>query len=201
MDASIQSDDEFCCLAVLCASCFAPEKASALFQKTLPRAIIEQFGYDKIKPADSASAPSYFPSNIPYQRSLGVLDASRDILVTLLLEYRCLMQQGRAETPKPSTPKQRYSLSCLFFEQAGTLCAVPEFQVMAVQQAGTQKKLVFKEEYGGKTLLCSDLLYVSSIDIVTLVIRGKATVPGFFESSSPDCSSNSVFNFVVPSFL
>lgn len=203
LDASIHSDSSWLSLTVVCVSSLDPGKASAVFRKIVPHAIVEQISAVDPqllkKHLHSAATPPWMPA-------LDVLENSRDILFTLLLEYRYLLA-GNPQTvsDRPAMQNtcarrlndQSLFFNLLFFERSGVLFSVPEFQVEKIEN----KNLYTGEQWGGMSIGFDDVLWTSPVSAAELRVLGRTDTAGHCHSSAIIDGRSVDFVLIVPGFL
>jgi len=201
IDASVHSDSDWLSLTVLCVSSLDPIKASSVFRKLVPNAIFEQISAvpQEIKKHLDSVATSWTPA-------LGVLEGSRDILFSLLMEYRYLLAVRSEDLPDRSVWKEvvrsrqqgkSLCFNLLFFEHSGELFSVPEFQVERIEGGC----LCIGEQWGGKRIEYDDVLWTSVVSAADLRVVRRTQTAGHCVSRAFIDGRSIDFVFVVPSFL
>lgn len=181
IDAVVKSEGTLHYLSVLCSSAAAPSVFSAIMRKTVPGAIIEETEEHTAEEWVSARSLRSGPWNsIPLSGAVRVVNDSRRILVSLLLEYRALlfrysaaMESGTVERsrahPSLSRPGQNLAVSFLIFEHEGSLSGIPDFQVSGISR-GANGSSIIELAYDGaqRVIVCDELVCIKEIPLMDI---------------------------------
>ncbi len=207
IDALIRTDGSVHYLSVLCSSSASPRVFSDIMKKIVPQAIIEQTqGAAAEEWVSTQSVRSLEASEIPLSGAFKSVNESRNILVSLLLEYRALLTECDAVVPNPrarGADKRLSGLSVQFllFERDRSLCGIPDFQVSSVTAGANGAQLLqISRDIGARVIACEDLVCLKEIPIAALSFNGKFE-QGYYGVSAPTSGGDLPFRLVVPSFL
>lgn len=208
IDAVIKSDQNLQYLSVICSSSAAPEAFSRIMKKTAPGAIIEELTCDEAEEYIARRAVRDVTGDgIPFSRTVVSVHESRNVLYALLLEYRALIAEytsvmsEHVPVREPCPGVRDCLIPLLIFEQQGSICAIPEFQVEKISAGANGSSLVqVKSLYGQRILIVDDLLCSKEIDIIGCVFTGKKT-RGYYGVSVPVSGGSFDCTLVVPSLL
>jgi hypothetical protein len=207
IDAAVKSDQHFHCLSVLCSTTAGPTLFSAIMRKTAPHAVIEEITESAAEDYISHRAVhEHSVSEIPFIPAIQRVHESRNALLSLLIEYRSLVSEFVAlsgeSTSVVRAPRDRgYSVPFLLFDQGGSVCALPDFQIEKItRNSSAPGVLHIGERYGKKPVVCDELLFMKEIDILQCSFRGKIR-NGHYRISVPVSDGTFECTLVVPSFL
>ncbi len=217
IDAVIKSEDTLHYLSVLCASSACPSVFSQIMKRTAPTAIIEQMERWQVEESVSARmVRDESWSTIPYAPVVHVVHESRQLLISLLLEYRALLCDVRnrsSSAPPRETSTMRsgpgFVTPVLLFESMGEIFGIPEFQVERISEGANGSFIIqLQHVYGQRLLVCEDLLVVRDVDVLECVFVEK-TRPGAYLVSLPSESASrddvregsGRFNLVIPAYM
>jgi hypothetical protein len=207
IDAIIRTEGTLHYLSVLCSSMAAPESFSRIMKKTVPQAIIEETG-EKIAEewVASRSVRSGVWNAIPFGGAVKVVNESRRILVSLLLEYRALLSECNAIVPSRGNTERAHAASglavqFLLFEQDGSLCGLPDFQIAGVSKGANKSHIIqLQHDCGQRLIVCDDLVCMKELGITDLLFDARKR-RGFYGVSAPATGGRFSFTLVVPSFI
>lgn len=208
IDAYVKSDKNLQFLSLLCSSSAQPSVFSSIMRKTAPIAIIEELSAHAAEEYVSARAlRENSGSPIPLSGTVRKVHESKNILLSLLLEYRALIAEYSSMAMdtqggfSSGIKTREYVVSFLFFEHEGTVCAIPDFQVGKVSRGANDSFILQVDHvFGQRVIICDDLLFTKDIDLVRCSFRGKAA-RGKYRVSIPVIGGDFDFIIVVPSFL
>jgi hypothetical protein len=207
IDAIIRSEGTLHYLSVLCSSIACPEEFSRIMRKTVPQAIIEETDSRTAEEwIITRSVRSGMLASIPFSGAIKTVHDSRIILVALLLEYRALLAEYNAVIPSsPGSLRSRHasclSVQFLLFEQDGSLCGLPDFQVAEISDGSNHSHIIrLRHETGERLVVCDDLVCLKEIEISSISFRTKKC-RGYYGVSAPATGGDFSFTLVVPSFL
>ncbi len=207
IDAVIKTQGNLHYLSIICSSVARPPAFSLILKKTVPRAIIEEISRTHAEECIAARAVRDEVWNaIPHSSAVRNVHESRRILLALLLEYRALLAECSTALPERRetagiAPASDFSIPFLFFEQDGSICAIPDFQVEQISPGGNGSHILHLQHgYGSRVIVCSDLVCIKEIDIVACKFLEKKT-RGYYRISTKVTGGNFDFTIVVPSFL
>ena len=207
IDAVIKTDGNLHYLSIICSSAACPPVFSQLVRRTVPRAIIEEI--DRYHAQDCLSSGAVHDevfSSIPFARTIRTVHDSRKLLLSLLLEYRALLSDFNTAFPgevsrQRDSPSLESSLPFLIFEQDGTICGIPEFQIEAISPGGNGSHILqLHRTYGSRVVVCNDLLCSKEIDVVDCTFKNKKS-SGYYQISTMTTGGNFDFTLVIPAFL
>lgn len=207
IDAFIKSEGTLHYLSVICSSIAHPAAFSQILKKTVPRAIIEEINRSYAEECVSMRAVrDEVWNSIPFSTAILTVNDSRRVLYSLLLEYRALLAEfdvilPRQQTIRKSQRNSDFFVPFLIFEQDGSICGIPEFQIKHISQGGNSSHIIqLQHDFGQRVLVCTDLICIKEIDIVTLSFQGKKS-KGMYGVSTSAFGGQFDFSLVVPSFL
>ncbi len=208
IDAYVKSDHNLQFLSLLCSSSAQPSVFSAIMRKTAPSAIIEEITpHSAEEYVTSRAVRENSASPIPLSGPVRKVHESKNILLSLLLEYRALIAEYASLSPSAltgftsSVKTREYVVSFLFFEKDGMACAIPDFQVEKVTKGANESYILQVDHaFGQRVIVCDDLLFTKDIDLVRCSFREKAS-RGMYRISTSVVGGNFDFILVVPSFL
>jgi len=207
IDAVIKTEGNLHYLSIICSSVARPLAFSLILKKTVPRAIIEEISRTRAEEFIAARAVRDEVWNaIPHSNAVRSVHESRRILLALLLEYRALLAECSTALPDRRetagiAPASDFSIPFLFFEQDGSICAIPDFQVEQISPGGNGSHILHLQHgYGSRVIVCSDLVCIKEIDIVACKFLEKKS-RGYYRISTKVTGGNFDFTIIVPSFL
>lgn len=207
IDAVIKSEGTLHYLSVICSSMATPHDFSQIVKRTIPRAIIEQMDKKSAEECISSRAVRDEVWNvIPHANSIRTVNESRRILLALLLEYRSLLAEYNTVIPAHQNLRRTYSspdfsIPFLIFEQNGSICGIPEFQIEHISPGGNGSHILqLHHSYGHRMIIANDLLCMKEIDIVTCAFLDKIR-KGYYHVSTTVTGGKFDFTLLVPSFL
>jgi hypothetical protein len=208
IDAVIKADQNLQYLSVVCSSSAGPDAFSHIMKRTAPGAILEELTYDEAEEYIALRAVrGVNGDDIPFSHAILSVHESRNVLYALLLEYRALIAEYgsvmREFVPvRDSFPVTRdYLIPFLVFEQQGSICAIPEFQVEKISAGANGSSLVqITSLYGRRILVVDDLLCSKEIDIIRCRFTGKKA-QGYYGVSTPVSGGSFDCTLVVPALL
>lgn len=210
IDATIRHDGLLHYLSVLCSSRAPAPVFSAIMKKTAPRAIVEEVSPREF--SDSLTGTAMYTGSwgvIPYALPVTMVQESRNILISLLLEYRALTAELRHIGDGMSVPSgtvqegRNTSLktSFLIFEKDSRILAIPEFHIERVSSGANGSSILHISKTAGQRLfIADDLLMVRDFEVLTASV-GQKVEKGIYNVhfASPDYQE--ALCLVIPSFL
>lgn len=185
IDAIVKSEGTLHYLSVLCSSAAAPTVFSAIMRKTVPGAIIEETGERDAEEWVSARTLRSGPWNgIPMSGAVRVMNDSRKILATLLLEYRALLYRFSAVMESDVATKSRrnaslarpgknVAVSFLVFEHEGSLAGIPDYQVASVARGANGSSILELVHDGARrAIVCDGLVCVKEVSLLDIEFVG-----------------------------
>jgi len=208
IDAYVKSDQNLQFLSLLCSSSAQPSVFSGIMRKTAPMAIIEEVSpHSAEEYVSSRAVRENSGSPIPLSGAVRKVHESKNILLSLLLEYRALIAEYATMAPgtmngfTSGITTREYVVSFLFFEKDGMACAIPDFQVEKVSKGANESYILqIDHVFGKRVIVCDDLLFTKDIDLVRCSFREKVT-RGMYRVSIPVVGGDFAFTIVVPSFV
>ncbi|HNY22803.1 MAG TPA: hypothetical protein PKO22_11715 [Treponemataceae bacterium] len=208
IDAYVKSDQNLQFLSLLCSSSARPSVFSAIMRKTAPQAIIEEVSPHVAEEyVSSRAVRENSASPIPLSSAVRKVHESKNILLSLLLEYRALIAEYASlyvndlNGFSSGVKTREYVVSFLFFQKEGMTCAIPDFQVEKVSKGANESYILqIDHAFGKRVIVCDDLLFTKDIDLVRCTFRERAS-RGMYRISTPVVGGNFDFIIVVPSFL
>ncbi len=207
IDAVIKTDGTLHYLSVICSSIAEPTNFSRIMKRTVPRAIIEEI--DRKHAEDNISFRAVRDevwNSIPFGGVIRTVNDSRRVLLALLLEYRALIADFNVMMPKQGMGEKlhtssEFSIPFLIFEQDGSLCGIPDFQIEQISQGGNGSHILqLHHGYGQRLVMCTDLICIKEINIVSCQFKGKKS-KGYYQVSTFVAGGKFDFTLIVPSFL
>lgn len=209
IDAVVKSEGSLHYLSVLCSSAAAPTVFSSIMRRTVPGAIIEETGESAAEEWVSARTLRTSPWNgIPFSGAVRVVNESRHILVSLLLEYRALlyrysaaMESGMATRTRRnsslSRPGQNIVVSFLVFEHEGSLSGIPDYQVRSVSRGANGSSILELVSDGApRAVVCDELVCMKEISLMDIEFTGMKR-EGIYSVSVPVSGGDFLFNLFI----
>lgn len=207
IDAIIRTEGTLHYLSVLCSSMAAPESFSRIMKKTVPQAIIEETGEKSAEEwVASRSVRSGVWNAIPFGGTVKVVNESRRILISLLLEYRALLAECNSLVPSRESAGGAHAASglavqFLLFEQDGALCGLPDFQIAGVTKGSNKSHIIqLQHDYGRRLIVCDDLVCMKELGITDVRFDARKR-RGFYGVSAPATGGRFSFTLIVPAFI
>ena len=207
IDAIIRTEGTLHYLSVICSSYARPESFSQIMKRTVPLAIIEEI--DSLHAEEWITLRSVRNESwnvIPFSGAVRTVNESRRILVSLLLEYRALLAEYNSVMPVSSSVRRIHtngglSVNFLLFDQNGSICAIPDYQVLRTSGGSNGSSILeLQHEYGQRLIICDDLICIKEIQVTDLEFKSKKT-RGYYSVIAPAISGPFGFTLIVPAFL
>jgi hypothetical protein len=207
IDAVIKSDKTLQYLSVLCSTTAGPLLFSSIMRKTAPGAVIEEVSEHVAEDYIAHRAVhEHSGTGIPFSSVIRRVHESRNVLLSLLIEYRALVSEfapvsDHAVTGSRGGINREYAVSFLLFEQGGSVCAMPDFQIEKISSGANGSSILqIGSLYGKRLIICDELLFIKEIDILQCTFSGKSRA-GYYRIAVPVTGGTFECNLVVPSFL
>lgn len=207
IDAIIRTEGTLHYLSVICSSFARPESFSLIMKRTVPLAIIEEIEQSHAEEWITLRAVRNETWNvIPFSGAVRTVNESRRILVSLLLEYRALLAEYNSVMPASGSMKRMHqnsglSINFLLFDQKGSICAIPDFQVLGTTGGSNGTSIIeLQHEYVQRLIICDDLICIKEIQVTDLEFKTKK-MRGYYSVQAPVESGQFGFTLIVPAFL
>jgi hypothetical protein len=213
IDAVVKAEGTLHYLSVLCSSAAAPTVFSAIMRKTVPSAIIEETEEQMAEEwVYTRSLRSGTWNSIPLSGAVRVVNDSRRILISLLLEYRALIAEyATVMKTLPAIRSRENScrkptntglvVSFLIYEKDGSLFGLPDYQIAGITKGANGSNIIELVHDGAQRLIVCDELVCMKEILVTDIAFGEMQQQGYYAVNIPVSGGVFGFTLVVPAFL
>lgn len=186
-------------MSVLCCAKAIPSVFSAVIHKMIPSSIIEEIPGNlmarRIESQMESSVEFFSKKNIP------AIQTSREILISLLLEYRGLLCISTDDGQDLCSTSHYFSckdleVPFLFFLLEKDLIGLPEFMVEKIHKENENLVLNIKKEYGEKSISGIIPQISKKLNIADMKCVQKKRC-GYYRTFSNDLQ----FTLLVPSLI